>query len=147
MRQLRMNTTADARAGRADAAMFDHISLGVTDLEASRDFYLAALAPPGIGVVMELSAEQTGGEPAFAFGSDGRPRFWIGRLTQVGMAHLAFSAPSRAAVDAFHAAAIAAGARDNGAPGPRPWYAPDYYGAFVIDLNGVNLEAVHRGAA
>lgn len=127
--------------------MLDHIGFGVTDYEASKAFYLKALEPLGIGVAMAVTKEQTGGYEGAGFGSDGKPYFWIGTGEPVGHMHLAFTARTRAQVDAFYAAAMAAGAKDNGAPGLRPWYHPNYYGAFVIDLNGVNLEAVcHKPA-
>ncbi|MBS0297814.1 MAG: VOC family protein [Proteobacteria bacterium] len=122
--------------------MLDHIGFGVADYEASKAFYLKALEPLGIGVVMLVIREQTGGYEGAGFGSNGKPYFWIGTGEPVGHMHLAFAAETRAEVDAFYAAALAAGAKDNGAPGLRPWYHPNYYGAFVIDLNGVNLEAV-----
>ncbi len=125
--------------------MLDHIGIGVKDHGAARTFYSAALAPLGIGVEFEITAEQTGGAAATGMGSEGKPYFWFGEGPSSGPMHLAFTAQSRAQVDAFHKAALAAGARDNGGPGLRPWYHPDYYGAFVIDPDGVNLEAVcHR---
>jgi catechol 2,3-dioxygenase-like lactoylglutathione lyase family enzyme len=127
--------------------MLDHIGFGVRDYAASKAFYLKALEPLGIGVMMTVSPEQTGGYEGAGFGSNNKPYFWIGTGEPVGHMHLAFSAETRDQVDAFYAAAIAAGATDNGAPGLRPWYHPNYYGAFVIDPNGVNLEAVcHRPA-
>ncbi len=120
--------------------MIDHIGIRVRDLEASKRFYQAALAPLGYRVLMEFPGTAGLG------GADGKPDFWIS--TGEGSAapiHLAFVSPDRATVDAFHAAAIAAGATDNGAPGPRPQYHPGYYGAFVIDPDGNNLELVcHR---
>lgn len=122
--------------------MLDHIGIRVKDYPASKAFYLQALAPLGVGMVMELTKEQTGGYEGAGLGSDGKPYFWIGAAEPTGGMHLAFAAETRAQVDAFHAAALAAGATDNGAPGLRPWYHPNYYGAFVIDPNGVNLEAV-----
>jgi len=120
--------------------MIDHIGIQVRDLEASKRFYQAALAPLGYRVLMEYS-----GFTGFG-GADGKPDFWIsaGGASSAPI-HIALVSPDRATVDAFHAAAIAAGARDNGAPGPRPIYHPGYYGAFVIDPDGNNLEAVcHR---
>jgi len=116
--------------------MFDHIGIAVADVPASRAFYVAALAPLGIGVAMEFG-DQVG------LGRDGQPQFWFGGGGKPpGHLHLAFAARSREEVRAFHAAALKAGARDNGAPGLRPDYHPNYYGAFVIDLNGHNIEAV-----
>ena len=127
--------------------MLDHLGLRVADYARSRAFYERALAPLGFAVVMELTAAETGGSYAgCGFGPPRRPHFWIGAGTDgiapSGAAHFAFSAASRAAVDAFHAAALAAGGRDNGAPGLRPHYHADYYGAFVIDPDGHNIEAV-----
>ena len=118
--------------------MLDHFGLTVKDVEASRAFYAAALAPLGIGVVAEFGGH-------VGLGRGGRAQFWFsqGEPTPAGL-HLAFEAGSRAEVDAFHAAALAAGATDNGAPGLRPHYHPTYYGAFAIDPNGHNIEAVCR---
>jgi catechol 2,3-dioxygenase-like lactoylglutathione lyase family enzyme len=125
--------------------MLDHVGLEVTDFDRSKAFYAAALAPLGIGLVMEPMPQAAG------FGSDlgsgPKPYFWImarGRPPVSG-AHVSFAAPDREKVDAFHAAALAAGGSDNGAPGPRPIYHPAYYGAFVLDPDGNNVEAVcHR---
>ncbi len=116
--------------------MFDHLGFAVADFPASRAFYAAALAPLGIGVAMAFG-DQAG------FGRDGRPQLWIGGSGKPpGHIHLAFTARSREEVRAFHAAALKAGAKDNGQPGLRPDYHPNYYGAFVIDPNGHNIEAV-----
>jgi catechol 2,3-dioxygenase-like lactoylglutathione lyase family enzyme len=125
--------------------MLDHVALEVSDFKRSKGFYEAALAPLGVSLVMEPMPEAAG------FGSDlgqgPKPYFWIrarGRPPVSGV-HIAFAAPDRDAVDAFHAAALAAGATDNGAPGPRPIYHPGYYAAFVLDPDGNNVEAVcHR---
>ena len=125
--------------------MLDHIGFSVSDLARSRAFYEKALAPLGIGKIMELSAEQTGSGGHAGFGEGGKPYFWIGdRADSVlkGSMHVAFAAASRAAVDAFHRAALAAGGQDNGAPGLRPHYHSSYYGAFVLDPDGHNVEAV-----
>jgi len=123
--------------------MYDHIGFSVADLARSRAFYVAALAPLGYGPVMDVTREQTGGYEGTGFGSPGRPQFWIGTGEQRGGAvHVAFAASDRAAVDAFHRAALAAGGTDNGAPGLRPHYHPHYYGAFVFDPDGHNIEAV-----
>ena len=121
--------------------MLDHIVINVSDYVSSRDFYATALAPLGISLQME-PIERMGG-----FGVAGKPGFWITDLRQptTENAHVAFAAPDRATVDAFHAAALAAGATDNGPPGVRELYHPSYYGAFVHDPDGNNLEAVcHR---
>ncbi|MFG1360332.1 VOC family protein [Xanthobacter pseudotagetidis] len=122
--------------------MLDHLGLSVQDVERARAFYLAALAPLGYGIVMEVSAQETGAGAFVGFGA-GKPDFWISAKPVLsGPVHVAFRAPSRAAVDAFHQAALAAGGRDNGPPGLRPHYHRDYYGAFVIDPDGHNVEAV-----
>jgi catechol 2,3-dioxygenase-like lactoylglutathione lyase family enzyme len=129
--------------------MIDHLGITVHDHAASKRFYLAALAPLDIGVAMEVPKAVSGGPSDYTgFGNNNKPYFWIGEGQQVasGM-HLCFTADTRAQVDAFYAAAIKAGARDNGKPGIREHYHPNYYGAFVIDLNGVNLEAVCHEAA
>ena len=118
--------------------MLDHLGLDVTDYERSKAFYERALEPLGIGLVMEPAPGVCG------FGEHGMPYFWIGhrgREPQTGV-HMAFSASSREVVDAFHEAALAAGATDNGGPGVREIYHPDYYGAFVLDPDGNNVEAV-----
>ena len=124
--------------------MIDHLNIGVADLAASRTFYEQALAPLGLALVMTVPAEENGsGGTAHGFGTPGDPFFWIGDNERVGQGtHVAFRAKSRAEVNAFHAAALKAGGRDNGAPGLRPHYGPDYYAAFVFDPDGINLEAV-----
>lgn len=127
--------------------MIDHIGYPVSDLAASRAFYEKALAPLGIAVIMEVTEQMTGGHGAhLGMGRDGVPFFWIGsgKPAATGV-HIAFSAPDQATVDAFHAAALAAGGTDNGAPGPRPEYHPGYYGGFVLDPDGNNVEAVFHG--
>jgi len=116
--------------------MFDHIGLVVDDFDKSVAFYQAALAPLGVAIVTRSSGE-------VGFGRDRQPQLWIYRGgVRSGRMHLAFTARTEAEVRAFHAAALAAGARDNGAPGLRAHYHPNYYGAFAIDLNGHNIEAV-----
>lgn len=125
--------------------MLDHVGIPVSDFARAKAFYAQALAPLGIGLVMEVTAEQTGHGSAAGFGSDGKPYFWFGDdgAPPPGLhSHVAFVADSRAGVDAFHAAALAAGGRDNGAPGLRPHYHEHYYGAFVLDPDGHNIEAV-----
>jgi catechol 2,3-dioxygenase-like lactoylglutathione lyase family enzyme len=116
--------------------MFDHMGFAVVDFRKNKIFYEKALGALGIGAVMQ-------GDDFIGFGRDGRPQFWIG----VGDApttrmHIAFVAKDRAAVQAFYDQALAAGGRDNGPPGLRPQYHSTYYGAFVIDPNGHNIEAV-----
>lgn len=130
--------------------MIDHIGFAISDIAASRAFYQKALAPLGISVLMEVTDEMTGGQGAYlGFGRDGKAFFWIGTGKRPATSiHVAFMVPDHASVDAFHAAALAAGGQDNGAPGLRPEYHPDYYGAFVLDPDGNNIEAVcHGGAA
>lgn len=124
--------------------MIDHLGIEVADYARSRAFYERVLATLGYGVVMEVTRDMTGGYEGCGFGPAGRPHFWVGKGDgEPGHgAHIAFTAGSRAQVDAFHAAALAAGARDNGAPGLRPHYHPHYYGAFAIDPDGHNIEAV-----
>jgi catechol 2,3-dioxygenase-like lactoylglutathione lyase family enzyme len=118
--------------------MLDHVAFGVSDYERSKAFYAEALAPLGIALLMEPTGQAAG------FGRDGKPFFWVqARDAAVqGPLHVAFAAEDRATVDAFHAAALAAGGTDNGAPGVRAVYHPSYYGAYVLDPDGVNVEAV-----
>ena len=130
--------------------MIDHIGLNISDITRSRAFYDAALAPLGCTVVMEVTEDMTGGHRAhLGYGPDGcKPYFWIASgKPAAGGTHVAFAAPDRAGVDAFYAAAMAAGGRDNGAPGLRPEYHPGYYGAFVLDPDGNNIEAVYHDNA
>ena len=126
--------------------MIDHIGLAVKDMDRAKAFYMGALEPLGIGVIMEVTAEQTGADAHAGFGKDDKAFFWIGTGNKPrGGAHVAFTAQTRAEVDSFYRAALAAGGRDNGAPGPRPHYHEHYYGAFVLDPDGNNIEAVcHR---
>ncbi|MBW8744692.1 MAG: VOC family protein [Sphingomonas sp.] len=126
--------------------MIDHVGFAVADAQRSRLFYEAALAPLGITLLRTATPEQTeAGGTAHGFGRDGKPFFWIGDKEQVGEGtHVAFAVDTRAEVDAFHAAAMAAGGRDNGAPGLRTRYSPTYYAAFVLDPDGINVEAVCR---
>ena len=120
--------------------MFDHISLRTSQLDVLVNFYEAVLAP--LGHTKLVSYDDGAG-----FGHD-HPTLWIGESDEEPSSiHIAFVAPDTAAVDAFHKAAIAAGGEDNGAPGPRPDFAPGYYAAFVIDPDGNNLEAVHHQKA
>ena len=104
------------------------------------------MPPIGVGVLMEVSAEETGAGAHAGFGANDKAFFWIGTGAKPkGGPHVAFAVETRAEVDAFHRAAISAGGRDNGAPGLRPEYHPHYYGAFVFDPDGNNIEAVcHR---
>ncbi len=124
--------------------MLDHVGFAVSDLAASKAFYEGALAPLGITLLMTVTPEQTeSGGTALGFGKDNKPFFWIGDNERVGQGtHVAFVVDSRAEVDAFHIAALAAGGTDHGAPGIRAHYHPDYYAAFVLDPDGLNIEAV-----
>jgi catechol 2,3-dioxygenase-like lactoylglutathione lyase family enzyme len=124
--------------------MIDHIGFPVSDYERSKRFYEQAFAPLGYTLIMEVTAEQTqSGSPAAGFGMNGKPDFWIGGEGTVNrVLHIAIAAKDRATVNAFHSAAIAAGGKDNGAPGVRAIYHPSYYGAFVLDPDGHNIEAV-----
>ncbi len=123
--------------------MLDHIGFAVSDLARAKAFYAAALAPLGIRLIFEVSAEETGGAAHAGFGEGHKPYFWIGSGDALrGRLHVSFAAPSRAVVDAFYRAALAAGGRDNGPPGLRPHYHANYYGAFVLDPDGHNVEAV-----
>jgi catechol 2,3-dioxygenase-like lactoylglutathione lyase family enzyme len=122
--------------------MLDHIGFGVSDYERATEFYTRALAPLGITPVFEVTPEETGGAAHMGYGSGSRPYFWIGTIQPAGATHVAFAADTRERVDRFYQAAIAAGGRDNGPPGLRPHYHPDYYGAFVLDPDGNNIEAV-----
>ena len=126
-------------------SILDHVTVMVRDFARAHEFYTRALAPLGITPLMSFGQ-------VCGFGREHKPEFWIGtgptsfqtpeQLQVITPSHLAFAARSREEVDAFHAAALAAGARDFGAPGLRPMYHPHYYGAFVIDPDGHNVEAV-----
>lgn len=123
---------------QTNAMILDHVTLRVHDLARSRLFYTAALAPLGISVLME-------NQGSVGFGAGRRPQFWLGPGdTPSGPLHVAFVAANRAQVRAFYQAALAAGGKDNGAPGLRPQYHANYYGAFVLDPDGNNAEAVCR---
>ena len=118
--------------------MIDHVGVNVSDIEASKRFYEAALAPLGYVPIADF------GE-AVGYGREGKPDFWIETRGTPGTVHVAIVSPDRATVDAFHAAALGAGGTDNGAPGPRPQYHETYYGGYVLDPDGHNVEAVcHR---
>ena len=113
----------------------DHVTLDVSEYPRSKQFYEQALKPLGYELVMEFG--EAGG-----FGEGGKPDFWVSQRGEPTTAHIALVAADRAAVDQFHEAAMAAGATDNGAPGLRPHYHENYYGAYVIDPDGNNIEAV-----
>ena len=116
--------------------IIDHLGFAVSDYEQSKNFFSKALAPLGISVVLEVN-DWAG------LGKNGKPEFWLGKGGTVqGHLHVAFVADSREQVRQFYAAALDAGAKDNGAPGIRAQYHPDYYGAFVIGPDGHNIEAV-----
>lgn len=126
--------------------MIDHVGYAVTDYKASLEFYKAALAPLNYKLMMEVPAAVTGTFDAAGFGDGARSDFWIsGGAKQPSSVHLCFRASSKEQVDAFYAAALKAGGKDNGKPGLRPHYHANYYGAFVYDLDGHNVEAVFHG--
>lgn len=127
--------------------MIDHLSLVVGDFARARAFYTATLAPLGYTRLREFSVAAGDERDVVGFGVAPKPDFWIaaGERPSPGV-HVAFRALNRAAVDAFYAAALEGGARDNGPPGPRPNYHPDYYGAFIIDPEGHTIEAAHHGS-
>ena len=117
--------------------MLDHVTIGVSDLKRSRQFYDQALLP------LDITRLYADGENFAGYGVHPKAFFWIGLRTEpLTGTHVAFLAPDRATVEAFHQAALAAGGRDNGAPGLRPQYRPTYYGAYVLDPDGHNIEAV-----
>jgi catechol 2,3-dioxygenase-like lactoylglutathione lyase family enzyme len=125
--------------------MIDHVGFPVSDYARSKAFYDKALAPLDYTLIMEVGPEHTeSGSPAAGYGEAGKlPDFWIGG--EGGLAkqmHIAIAVKDRAMVDGFYQAALAAGAKDNGAPGLRPHYHPNYYAAFVLDPDGHNIEAV-----
>jgi catechol 2,3-dioxygenase-like lactoylglutathione lyase family enzyme len=128
--------------------MIDHTGVAVSDYARSKAFYEKALAPIGYALMMEIPASVTGHTDVAGFGEPPTPDFWISSGTpNRPPVHIAFRVSTRAQVDAFHQAALAAGGTDNGAPGLRPHYHPDYYGAFVRDPDGHNIEAVCHGSA
>ena len=123
--------------------IIDHVGLKVADFSLSRDFYSAALGALGIKLLAEFEYD---GVKSAGYGVD-RPSFWLGsgKMQRGGDTHVAFVAASRAAVEAFYTVALAAGGSDNGPPGLRPHYSPDYYAAFVLDPDGNNIEAAYVG--
>lgn len=131
-------------------SIIDHVGIVVSNYARSKAFYVAALGPLGIEPVMEFG-------PSGGLGREEKPDFWLSEAKSGGASeeqalgitpvHICFAARSRAEVDAFYRAALAAGGRDNGAPGVRAQYHPTYYGAFVFDLDGHNVEAVFHGPA
>ncbi len=123
--------------------MLDHIGISVADFELSKEFFAQSLAPLRYTLVAEFEHQ---GKRLAGFGANSKPDFWIeGGQATLPPLHVAFAATDHARVEAFYAAALEAGGKDNGAPGPRPHYHPDYYAAFVIDPDGNNIEAVCHG--
>lgn len=121
--------------------MIDHTGIASQNIARAQAFYDAAFAALGGGARMVVPKEFTGGKTVVGYGRE-RPVFWLHEGEAGPGRHVAFSARNRGEVDAFYKAAMAAGGRDNGKPGPRPQYHPDYYGAFVLDPDGNNIEAV-----
>lgn len=131
--------------------MIDHITSYATDFEATRTFYDAALSALGYPRNFNMV---TAWDPEFptrrvcAYGAGTKPTFWISETREaVTPRHIAFAAADTAAVDAFYAAGLESGGKDNGAPGPRPHYHASYYGGFLLDPDGNNVEAVFHGAS
>jgi catechol 2,3-dioxygenase-like lactoylglutathione lyase family enzyme len=128
--------------------MIDHTGVGVSDFARSKAFYSTALAAIGYELLKAFPAEITGTVDVAGFGEGGKPDFWISSGgANTPPVHVAFRVATRAEVDAFHAAGLAAGGTDNGAPGIRAHYHPDYYGAFIRDPDGHNIEAVCHAPA
>lgn len=125
--------------------MFDHVDCPVSDYQRARDFYDVLLAPLGLSCLIARPAKAADDPSHAGYGRDGHAGFWICDKTRRGRLHLAFAAATRAEVDAFHAAGLAAGGTDNGGPGLRS-YAPNYYAAYVLDPDGNNIEAVCRAS-
>ncbi len=130
--------------GNAAMSIIDHIELPVGDAEASRRFYDAALGALGLSLVVSIDPARTAhGGARHGFGRDGYPSLWFHEETGNRLpVHVAFTASDRKAVDAFYKKALAHGGSDNGAPGVRERYHPNYYAAYVLDLDGNNIEAV-----
>lgn len=131
----------------AEDRMIDHTGLVVSDAKKSRSFYESALAPLGYAMLMEIPKEHTRSRTVLGFGVAPKPDFWIvDGAPNEPRVHIAFRADNHQQVDDFYKAALGAGGRDNGPPGPRPHYHEKYYGAFVLDPDGHNVEAVcHTG--
>lgn len=122
--------------------MIDHIGINVSDIQKSKEFYKKALAPLKYDLLMDFGPEVTGKVAVAGFGENKKPDFWISQDTVGAHVHVCFRARNRYKVDEFYRAAIAAGGIDNGKPGIREIYHPNYYGAFVLDPDGHNIEAV-----
>jgi len=128
--------------------MIDHTGVGVSDFKKSKQFYIQALRAIGYELIAEFPAEVTGSTAVAGFGEPPKPDFWINEgVANKPPVHVAFRVRNRALVDDFYKAAIASGGKDNGAPGLRPHYHAHYYGAFVLDLDGHNIEACCHEAA
>ncbi|NRA99064.1 MAG: VOC family protein [Rhodobacteraceae bacterium] len=126
--------------------MIDHITLGVADFDRATAFYDTTLAPLGVRRLFDVPPEQSEGIRVTGYGDD-RAWFWLAEERPAnGLIHFVFQASDHAQVDAFYGAAIAAGAKDNGRPGLRPQYHPNYYAAYVLDPDGHNIEAVCHAA-
>jgi catechol 2,3-dioxygenase-like lactoylglutathione lyase family enzyme len=139
----RRRARGNLAASNLEETMIDHTGVSVSDAKKSRHFYEKALEPLGYKVLMEVPIEFTGGAMVIGLGEAPKPDFWVNEgPPQIPHVHIAFRAKSRAEVDAFYRAALAAGGFDNGPPGLRPHYHPHYYGAFVKDPDGHNIEAV-----
>lgn len=122
--------------------MIDHTGVAVSSFAKSRDFYVKALAPLNYELLMEIPKAVTGSKDVAGFGEKPKADFWVAEGNVVSKVHIAIRAGTRAQVDAFYKAALAAGGKDNGGPGLRPHYHANYYGAFVLDPDGHNIEAV-----
>jgi catechol 2,3-dioxygenase-like lactoylglutathione lyase family enzyme len=126
--------------------MIDHAGVQTRHPARSRAFYEKALAPLGYTVLMEIPVQFTGGKIVLGYGVAPKPDFWVAEGEPNDKLHIAFRANDRKTVDEFYEAALAAGGTDNGPPGPRPQYHANYYGAFVLDPDGHNIEAVCHDA-
>ncbi len=118
--------------------MIDHVGIDIKNYEQSKVFYVEVLKTLGYDLLMDFG--KAGG-----FGANGKTEFWITEATNIGKSHIAFCSDSKEKVDTFYNKAIEMGAKDNGKPGLREMYHPNYYGAFVLDLDGNNIEAVFHG--
>lgn len=128
--------------------MIAHIGITVSDIENSKRFYITALKPIGYEMIREYGVTSTRPAASAGFGEPPRADLWLYQGTPHDTTtHIAFQVNNRTLVDAFYEAAMAAGGRDNGKPGPRPQYSANYYGAFVLDPDGYNIEAVCREPA
>lgn len=123
--------------------MIDHVGLTVSNIEKSKEFYTLALAPLGFQILAEVPASISKTKDFIGFGAPPKPEFWIeSGLSVNSLVHVAFRAHCRAQVDNFYTAALSGGGRDNGAPGIRAHYHPNYYAAFILDYDGHNIEVV-----